>query len=458
MSAQFSVRDGKAWKTRFLTIWGGQALSMLGSQLVQFSLIWYLTAATGSATVLAAASMAGMLPTVILGPIAGTLVDRWDRRRVMILADSLISLATLVLSLLFLFEAAAFWHIYVLMFLRALAGCFHGSAMSASTSLMVPVEHLTRIQGINQMLNGGLNIIAAPLGAVLLGLLPLQGILAIDVVTALAAVVTLAVVSIPQPERAESGSRAGREMPDFWEDFSAGFQYLTAKPGLWIIGLMAVGINVTIIPAFSLLPLLVQDYFGGGAAQLGWIESAMGIGVFAGGGLLGAWGGFRRKVLTSMIGLMGMGAGALVVALTPASHFSLAVAGVFLVGFLNPITMGPIFAVVQSTVEPEMQARILSLLTSIGAGMAPVGLLAAGPLADQFGIQTWFLIGGAVCVVMALVGLSLPPVMNLEGKRVHDREKPRWSSAPVFLGRAQGSAEEGKAPFPGAESGKRLVV
>ena len=159
---------------------------------------------------------------------------------------------------------------------------------------------------------------------------------------------------------------------------------------------MTVGINFTIIPAFSLLPLMVKDYFGGNAIQLGWVESAMGIGVFAGGALLGVWGGFQRKILTSMLGLMGMGVGTLILALAPASAISLAVGGAFLVGLANPLTMGPFIAVIQSTVEPDMQARILSLLWSIGGGMAPLGLMVAGPVADRVGIQAWFYLGGAL--------------------------------------------------------------
>ena len=205
MATQFSVKDGKPWKTRFFTIWGGQALSILGSQLVQFALIWHLTVKTGSATVLATASLVGMLPGVIFGPFVGTLVDRWNRRWIMLLADSIIALATIVLAVLFALDAVAIWHIYVVMFIRSLAGSFHGNAMSASTSLMVPVEHLTRIQGINQMLNGGLNVVSAPLGALLLDVLPIQGILAIDVVTALLAILPLFFIQIPQPERIERG-------------------------------------------------------------------------------------------------------------------------------------------------------------------------------------------------------------------------------------------------------------
>jgi DHA3 family macrolide efflux protein-like MFS transporter len=421
MATQFSVKDSKRWKARFFTIWGGQALSLLGSQLVQFALIWHLTVKTGSATVLATASLAGMLPGVILGPFVGTLVDRWNRRWIMLLADSVISLATIVMAVLFALDAVAIWHIYLVIFIRSLAGSFHGNAMSASTSLMVPVENLTRIQGINQMLNGGMNIVSAPLGALLLSILPLQGILAIDVVTALFAILPLFFIHIPQPERLELGKLQGKAQATVWQDFKAGLRYMLGWPGLLLIGLMTVVINFTVIPAFSLLPLMVKDYFGGSAIHLSWVESAMGIGMLVGGALLGVWGGFERKILTSMVGLMGMGAGTLVLALAPSSAMVLAVGGALLVGLMSPITIGPFFAIIQSTVEPNMQARILSLVWSIGGGMAPLGLMIAGPVADQFGIQAWFFLGGSLCILMAVAGLFIPAVMNIEMKRKETR-------------------------------------
>lgn len=121
----------------------------------------------------------------------------------MLFADSIITLATIVLAVLVSLDAVAVWHIYVVMFIRSLVGSFHGNAMNASTSLMVPVEHLTRIQGINQMLNGGLNVVSAPLGALLLNALPLEGILIIDVATALAAILPLLWIQVPQPARVE---------------------------------------------------------------------------------------------------------------------------------------------------------------------------------------------------------------------------------------------------------------
>ncbi len=427
MATQFSVNDGTPWKGRFFTIWGGQALSILGSQLVQFALIWYLTVSTGSATVLATASLVGMLPGVVLGPLVGTLVDRWNRRRIMLLADSFIALVTIGLAVLFALDAVAIWHIYAVMFIRSLAGAFHGNAMTASTSLLVPVEELTRVQGLNQMLTGGLNVVAAPLGALLLELLPLQGILLIDVVTALAAILPLAFIQIPQPERL-----AQSDTPTtIWQDFRAGFRYMLGWPGLLIIGLMTVGINFTIIPAFSLLPLLVRDHFGGGALALGWVESAMGVGIIGGGVLLGVWGGFNRRIATSMLGLMGLGIGTLLLALAPAGALPLAIGGALLVGVMNSLTMGPFMAVIQSSVEPDMQARVFSLLSSIGGVMVPLGLLLAGPVADHAGLQSWFLLGGALCVLMGVIGLFIPAVMNIEAKGSGALEQLRPKAEPA---------------------------
>lgn len=432
MSKQFSVKDGKPWKTRFFTIWGGQAFSILGSQLVQFALIWHLTVKTGSATVLATASLVGMLPGVILGPFIGTMVDRLNRRRIMILADSIIAFATICLAIIFALNTVSEWHIYLVMFIRSLAGCFHGNSMIASTSLMVPVENLTRIQGINQMLNGGLNIISAPLGALLLNILPLQGILAIDVITAMFAVLPLFFIQIPQPEWVKVGMTQQGINPSVWQDFKAGFRFLLGWHGLLIIGLMTVGINFTIIPAFSLLPLMVKDYFGGNAIHLSWIESAMGSGIMIGGALLGIWGGFKRKILTSMVGLFGLGVGSLILGLVPVSVFPMAVAGAFLIGLMMPITNGPFYAVIQSTVQPEMQARIFSLLGSVSSAIAPIGLMIAGPVVDHFGIKIWFILGGTLCVLMSAAGCFIPAVMNIEESRdINNNTQQKMMSVPV---------------------------
>lgn len=415
------------WAPPFFTIWGGQAVSLLGSQLVQFALIWWLTKTTGSATVLAIASLVGLLPQVVLGPVIGTLVDRWNRRITMMLADSVIAAATLGLALLFWSGRVEIWHIYLLMFIRSTAGGFHWPAMQASTTLMVPREHLSRIQGLNQMLQGGMNIVSAPLGALLLELLPVQGILFIDIGTALLAILPLFFISVPQPA-ASSPAVAGAKTP-FWADFRQGLRYVLGWPGLVIIVIMAALINFLLNPAGALIPILVTQHFNGGALQLAWLESIMGIGVIAGGVLLSVWGGFRRRILTSMLGLLGIGVGSLLVGFTPATAYPLALAATFVMGISFPITNGPLLAAVQAVVAPEMQGRVFTLIGSAASAMSPLGLIIAGPVADRFGVQTWFVIGGIVTLGMAAAGYFIPAVMHLEDGR--SAEDPAAADLPV---------------------------
>lgn len=405
-----TLQQPQNWKKPFFTIWTGQAFSLLGSQIVQFAIIWYLTEKTGSATVLATTTMLALLPGVFLSPFIGPLVDRWNRQRIMIVADLAVAVAALALVLLFATGQVAIWHIYVIIFIRAIGGNFHRPSMTASTSLMVPKEHLTRIQGVNQTLNGGLNIIAAPLGALLMELIPMSGIVAIDVITALIAVIPLFFIVIPQPEKnpAESGSTT------FWQDLRAGFKYVLTWPGLLGILIMASMINFFLSPTTSLLPLLVKDHFGGGALQLGWINALFGVGVIIGGLLLGIWGGFKRRIVTAILGIIGIGLGTSVLGLLPGSAFTLAMAAFALTGVMIPITNGSIGAILQATVDPKMQGRVFSLTGSVATAMMPIGLALAGPLSDAFGIQVWFMLGGALTTLMGLIGFAIPAVMKIE--------------------------------------------
>jgi len=416
MQASTGWKYEKHWKVPFFTIWTGQAFSLLGSMLVSFSLIWWLTKTTGSATVLATASLAGLLPQILLGPFIGTLVDRWNRRLVMMVADSFIALVTALLAILFLTGHVEIWQVYILMTLRSIAGGFHWPAMTASTSLMVPSEHLSRIQGMNQILQGGMNIVSAPLGALLLDVMPIQGILAIDVVTALIAVLPLVFIPVPQPVR-KASEKDGQPRSSVWKEFKEGLRYFFSWPGLIIIGLMATVINLVLNPAFTLVPIMVTKHFNGQAIQLAWMESALGLGIVAGGLLLSVWGGFKRRILTSLVGLMGMGIGCLLLGFVPSYMFPAAVGLMFWLGFTNPITNGPLLASVQAVVAPEMQGRVFTLIQSLASGMSPLGLIIAGPVADKFGVQSWFILGGSITLVMAVCMLFIPAVMNFEKGR-----------------------------------------
>ena len=398
------------WAFRFIPLWVGQALSLLGSQLVQFAIIWYLTQTTKSATTLAIASMMGLLPQVLLSPFIGTWVDRGSRRLILIAADSTVAGVTLVLAVLFASGLIQVWHIYVALFVRAVAGGFHQSAFGASVVLLVPKEHLARLQGFNQALNGGLNIVSAPLGAYLLSILPMQGILGIDVGTALLAVSILLFIQIPQPE---SGSKAPAT---FWQDFRAGFRYILAWRGLMILLGLVMVINFFYSATEPLTPLLITSHFRGGASQLGWWLSSFAAGTILGGLLLGVWGGFKRKIVTAQLGLVLMGFSTAVVGIVPRDAFILGLIANSFVGFLLPIINGSYGATLQAAITPEMQGRVFAFIYSAAMLVSPLALVIAGPVADAFGIQLWFLVAGISCIIMGAFGFFSSEVMNMENK------------------------------------------
>jgi DHA3 family macrolide efflux protein-like MFS transporter len=415
------------WKPRFFTIFAGQALSLFGSALVQFALVWYLTQKTGSATILATATLVAMLPQIFLGPFAGALVDRWNRRVLMMAADGMIALATLVLAALFLFGVVQIWHIYAILLIRSLGGAFHWPAMQASTSLMVPKDQLSRVAGMQQTLQGLVSIVAPPTGAVLIGLLPTQGVLMIDVVTALMAIIPLLFIAIPQPIRQQT--ETGEHATSYWQDLREGFVYVASWPGLMAILFMAVLINFLLTPAGSLMPLLVTKYFGLGALEFGLTDSLFGIGMIIGGVLLSVWGGFRRKILTSMLGIVGLGIGVIAVGLAPSNMFWMALAGMTFMGFMSPITNGPLMAIVQSMVKPEMQGRVMALTGSVATAMTPLSLAVAGPVSDLIGIRTWYIFGGVICLLMGIGALFIPAIMNVESNHREQAVEPS-SAAP----------------------------
>ncbi len=402
----------KNWKRFFIPFWVSQMFSIMGSSLVQFTLVWWLVRETGSATVLATASMFALIPEIVVQPFAGAIVDRVNRKMVIITADAIIALATMGLGMLFYLGRVEVWLIYGIMLLRAIGGAFHYPAEQASVALMVPKEHLARIAGLNQASRGIINIISAPMGALVLELLDVEGSLLIDVVTAAIAIGIVAFTFIPeQQELAKQGkSWVGTVM----QDMRDGFLYLVNWKGLMVLTGMALIFKVALTPAFSLIPLLVYEHLNGNAAQYSLVEVVAGVGIILGGLVLGVWGGFKKNVYTMFLGGMGVGLGIFLIGLIPEGKIYWVLPPIFLVGFMIPIIDGPIIAILQAKIDNEYQGRVMTLFGSIINLSGPIGLAAAGPISDTFGIQIWFITAGVLIFVSMVFGLFNKPLMNMD--------------------------------------------
>jgi DHA3 family macrolide efflux protein-like MFS transporter len=258
--------------------------------------------------------------------------------------------------------------------------------------------------------------------ALILEALPMYGILAIDVITAILAISSLLFVVIPQPEESDKITDSGPRQ--LWQDVKEGFRYMVNWRGMFLLMIFATILNFLLNPGFTFTPLLVTDHFGKGAIELSMIEAVFSIGMIVGGIVLGAWGGFKCKVITTVTGILGMAFGVALVAIANKDQFALALAGMAITGFMMPITNGPLAAILQAHVEPDIQGRVFTMVSSMAAAMSPLSMLVAAPVAEWIGVRGWLAVASLGCLVIGIVSFVTPELMNLE-----DRVAPAVGSA-----------------------------
>ena len=407
--------NNKPWVRNFVPVWIAQLVSLLGSLLAQYAIIWWLTLESGSAAVMAVSTLFGMLPAVLLGPFVGTLVDRYNRKWIMILSDFVIACLVGILILLFKLNVVQYWHIYLLMALRSIGGAFHGAALNASIGLMVPEDQLTRVSGINQTLQGIMAIVAAPLAALLMAMpaLSFSGLLSIDVVTAAIAILSIAMVVVPQPLRKE----IALNVSSFFNETREGVTYVWQWQGLRNLLFFLMMFGFFFMPLNALESLFVLQHLRQDMAVFSVIESAFGIGFMLGGVLLGVWGGFKKKVNTVLMGMVGIGISLVAHALTPPEHWWIAAASLGLCGLLLPILNGPVYAILQSVVEVSIQGRVFALQNSVNSGASVLALVLVGVLSDVLTVQHLLLYSGIGVCIMALWAVLSPSLQVIEKNR-----------------------------------------
>lgn len=370
-------RNRKSGMSTFFIIWGGQVVSIIGTGLTGFALGVYVYQITGSVTQLGLVLLANSLPGIIFAPIAGVVVDRSDRRKVMLLSDAGAGLATLAIWMLLTSGNLEIWHIYISSAVGSFFGVFQGPAYMASVTLLVPKEHYGRTSGLIQLGQAISQILAPILAGFLILTIKIEGVILIDFATFLFAVLTLLFVRIPRPPISDE---AESSQGSFLREAMVGLRYVIERQGLLGMLLLFAFVNFSLGFFNALFTPLVLSFTT--VEVLGTIASVSGIGLLAGSLLMSVWGGSKRKI-NSLLGSIFFAGVALSIGPLRPNALLMAVSG-FLFLFFVPIANASSNAIWQTKVEPGVQGRVFAARRMLASFATPLAYLTAGPLADNF--------------------------------------------------------------------------
>ena len=391
------------WKQSFFMIWTGQAISLITSAILQMAIIFYLTEKTGSAMVLSVASFIGFLPYAVFGPVIGVLVDRYDRKKIMIVADLMIAAAGGGLAIIALYMDLPVWMVMAVLFIRSIGTAFHSPALSAVTPLLVPEEELTKCAGYSQSLQSVSYILSPAAAAFLYSVWELNLIIAIAVAGAVIACITVGLVQIPKLNAVDKNLNQ-----NFMKEMREGFDALKENRGIFALLLIGTLYMFVYMPINALYPLISMEYFSGTPVHVSITEIAYASGMLAGGLLLGLFGNLKKRVLFITASVFMMGAILTVSGLLPPDGFVLFVICCAVMGLSVPFYSGVQTALFQEKIQPEYLGRVFSLTGSIMSLAMPIGLILSGFFADRIGVNHWFLLSGIM--IMGIAGIC--PMVN----------------------------------------------
>ena len=398
------------WKRVFAIIWTGQFLSILTSSIVNFAIVLWLSLETGSAEVLAFATMAALLPQSVLGLFTGIFIDRWKRKRVMIMADSFIAFCTLILAVLFYFDLAKISHIYVLLALRSVGSAFHMPAMQASVPLLAPKSELMRIAGINQVIQSVCNIAGPALAGLFITMMKMTNILLLDVAGAAFACLSLCFVFIPDPSHEERNSEL-----HLWREAKEAIMEVRNQYGLSWLFLLSILATFVIMPVSVLFPLMTLNHFAGNAFQVSLVEVSWGGGALLAGALLGLK-KYRWNEILLINGMyIALGLTFLFSGLLPVSGFIwFAVLTALGGGVCGSLYFATFTTVIQSRIDPGVMGRVFSFYMSFSMLPSMIGLLSTGFLADSIGLGNTFIISGGFLCLIGIISFFIPSLISLK--------------------------------------------
>lgn len=410
------------WRRNLYFFLAGQFLSGITSMIVQYSIIWYLTKITGSATVLSFATLLGMIPMVVLSPFVGPVVDRRNKKFLLIITDIVVALFALILSITGTISPEfLLWLVFVSLFVRAVAQTFQMPIIQSILPTMVPEEELTKVNGQLGMVQSANYIIAPAMGAFLFSIIPMNWLILFDVLGAILGVGLLLFVTIPHVV-------SEGESIHILADSKFGLQKLIENKGLWYITLIGSVFMLIFMPAASLYPLMTMDYFKGTVGQAGLIEVIYATGMLAGGAVIGLFGKWKNRMLPILFSYLVIGVTIGLSGLLPGTQkgFMVFVALNAIAGFATPYFNTLLMAMIQQSYEPKYLGRVLGVINSLMSITGPVGLIFAGPIADNIGVEKMFMIAGIGTLVCGVVNVLIPQARNYDielQKKIAERKR-----------------------------------
>lgn len=374
------------WKKSISLFLGSQTLSLFGSSLVQYAIMWYITLTTQSGVMMTLSIVCGFLPTFILSPIAGVWADRYNRKALIILSDSLVAISTLILAILFFNGYDSLWLLFVVTAVRAIGTGIQTPAVGAILPQMVPEDKLTKVNGINGSIQSLVMLVSPAISGALISMASIEMIFFVDVITAAIAITTLLVfLDIPVHAKALE-----KQTTSYISDLLQGFAYIKDHRFLKPFFMFYACFFILIAPAAFLTPLQVTRSFGEDVWRLTVNEMAFSIGMILGGALISYWGGFKNKTRTLSLALLIIGASTFILGIT--SIFGVYLIFMALIGVVMPFFNTPSTVLLQEKVEGDFLGRVFGVVVMISTSMMPLGMLVFGPIADVIKIE-WLLMG-----------------------------------------------------------------
>ncbi len=405
MENKKAKKPGKTMQTFFI-IWIGQLTSMLGSGLIGFALAVWIYDQTGQATPFALTALFGSLPRILIAPIAGAVTDRWNRKWIMLISDSLSGVITLITAVLLLTGNMQVWMIYLISFFESVFGAFQEPAYSASIVMLVPKEQLTRANSMIQMGQAIQNILTPIMAGALFATIGMTGIIIIDAVTYLFALFTLIIVRIPQPKPVDEGAHQKRSM---LKDVVFGWKYLVERKGLFGLLFYFASVNFFLNISGVMIGPLILSFSN--ATSLGIAQTIEGAGILAGSLLMSVWGGPKKNKVRSVILFIALASTGYFVIGSRPSVIAIS-AGLFVLLFFIPFASSISSALFAGKVAPDVQGRVFATRSMISQSMMPLAFLLSGFLADHV-FNPLLVEGGALANTFVGQALGVGPARGV---------------------------------------------